>query len=377
MLSYIEVSRENLIHNILEFRKVIPKTSQIAAVIKANAYGHGQNEVAKAVNELVDYFQVDDFEELKLLKTSDVQNSKPVLVLGYVQRSDIEKALDLGAILTIYDIEQVRFIDQTAEKLNITANIHICIDSCLGRDGILLADLDTFVHKLKLLKNVKIEGVYSHFANIEDTTDLSHAKLQEGEYMKAVKVFEEHGFSDLKKHICATSGILVGNGFKPFPTDIVRIGIGLYGLWPSQELKASCSQTVKLKPALRWISKIAQIKTLPANYTVGYGLTFITTKETKIAIIPQGYSDGYDRGLSNIGEVLIKDKRCRVIGRISMNMMTVDISDVENVQIEDEVIILGKQEENEVTAEEIAEKIGTINYEITARISALIYRRLI
>ncbi len=146
-------------------------------------------------------------------------------------------------------------------------------------------------------------------------------------------------------------------------------------MWPSQKLKNTCeTSTFQLKPVIRWVTHIAQIKTLPPNFPIGYGLTFVTTKPTKIAVIPQGYSDGYDRKLSNIGEVLVKGSKCRVLGRVAMNMFVVDISHLKKVGIEEEVILLGTQKSKSITAEEIAQKLSTINYEITTKISSLLPR---
>ena len=156
---------------------------------------------------------------------------------------------------------------------------------------------------------------------------------------------------------------------------LVRPGLSLYGMWPSEDLRNKLeNENFKLKPVMRWVSHIAQIKTVPKGYSIGYGLTFVTDEITKIAVIPQGYSDGFDRGLSNLGEVLIKKKRCRILGRVAMNMFVVDVSHLADVLNEDEVVLLGKQGNQEITAEEIAEKIDTINYEITTRVLALLPR---
>ena len=161
-------------------------------------------------------------------------------------------------------------------------------------------------------------------------------------------------------------------------SDLVRPGIGLYGMWPSDDLKERLGKEgLVLKPVLRWVTHIAQVKTLPAGHPVGYGLTFVTSKPTKIAVIPQGYSDGYDRGLSNKGEVLIGGTRCPVLGRVAMNMFVADVSHLESVNREDEVVLLGAQRGERITAEEIAGRLDTINYEITTRISPLLPRIIV
>ena len=371
MLSYIEISKENLLHNFGVIRNYINPETKIICVIKANAYGHGQNEVAQVLENYTDYFQVDDVQELKLLREV---SQKSILVLGYVANGEIEDALKLNGILAVYDLEQVREINEIAKNLNKIAIVHIKIDAYLGRQGVLVGDAQSFAQGLQEFGNVKVDGIYSHFANIEDTGDFSHAQKQIDAYRETLKIFASVGFKDIKSHISSTAGTLVyeknqGN------SSLIRFGIGLYGLWPSEELKKKFEKDdFKLKPVARWVTHIAQVKTLPANYSIGYGLTYITTRETKVAVIPQGYSDGYDRGLTNIGEVLIKGTRCKILGRVAMNMFVADVSHLDDVTAEEEVVLLGKQGEAEITAEEIAKKTGTINYEVVARISALLPR---
>jgi alanine racemase len=183
-------------------------------------------------------------------------------------------------------------------------------------------------------------------------------------------------FKNLQTHISATSGLLVyekSQGINP----LIRLGIGVYGMWPSKRLELLYKNKIKLSPVLSWKTKIAQIKILPKGSTVGYGLTYETKSETKIAVIPQGYADGFDRGFSNNGSVLIGGTRCKILGRIMMNMFVVDVSHLREVGIEDEVVILGSQGKEKITAEDMAEKVDTINYEITTRISSLLFRIII
>lgn len=369
-LSYIEISRDRLIHNVQSFRSFINNDVELAVVVKGNAYGHGQNEVAAAINDYVDYFQVDDFEEFKSLKNVV---SKPILILGYVAKHEIEEALSASAILAIYDIERLEIINALAGKLHQRAKVHVKIDAELGRQGLLLSDLDEFVERLRKMENITLDAIYAHFANIEDTDDFTHAEKQLRTFRAAKAFFAKSGFNNLKSHISATSGILVYDKDRN-ENKIVRLGIGLYGMWPSENLKNKYQNVISLKPVLKWVTHIAQIKTLPAGYTVGYGLTYKTERATTIAVIPQGYSDGYDRGLSNKGEVLIHETRCKILGRVAMNMFVVDISKLKNVKLEDEVVLLGEQGDKNISAEELASKIDTINYEITTRISPTLKR---
>lgn len=369
-LSYIQISQNNLISNIENFRSFINSETKIMAVIKANAYGHDIKLIASMINDYVDYFQVDDIEEFESIK--DIV-SKPIMILGYVQKSDLEKAIVANAILAIYDTERLVILNQIAQRLGIIANVHVKIDAMLGRQGLLLSDIDEFILQAKKCSHVNVRGIYSHFANIEDTTDFSHAQMQIDEFDNAKSIFQSAGYDNLLTHISATSGIMEYEK-NTVKNQIVRLGIGMYGLWPSVELKNKLDSQIKLLPVLKFVSHVAQIKTLPANFTVGYGLTYTTEKPTKVAVIPVGYSDGYDRELSNKGRVLINGTSCPIIGRIAMNMFVVDVSGLPGVNLEDEVVLVGRQGDKEISAEEIADSIGTINYEVIARISPLLNR---
>lgn len=338
--------------------------------IKGNAYGHGQNEIAKILEPYVDYFQVNSVEELELLRKV---SKKKVLLLGYVQKSDMKKAMQLGCILSVFSLEQLKHISAMAEICKMVQEVHIPVDAYLGREGFLINELSDLFKEIKKYRNVNFSGLYAHFANIEDTRDFSHAQKQIGEYEKALKIAGDFGFEKLETHISATSGLLVYEKNLGI-NSLIRLGIGVYGMWPSEHIKKMYENKIKLKPMLSWKTKIAQVKTLPKGSTIGYGLTYKTKEETKIAIIPQGYADGFVRDFSNRGEVLIDGTRCKVLGRVSMNMFAVGLSHLPKVKIEDEVIILGQQGKEEITAEEMASLADTINYEITTRISSLLPR---
>ncbi len=369
-LSYLEISRENLIHNVKQFRNLIKKETKLSAVVKSNAYGHGDKEVVKIISPYVEYFQVNSTNELERIKKI---TKKPILVFGYVGKNDLSKAIKIGCILTAFDFKHLLLINESARKLNKKQKVHLAIDSHLGREGFIPREVEKILPEIKKMKNIIIDGIYSHFANIEDTANFSHAQKQIDEYQKVCDIFKKNGFKKIKTHISATSGVLVyeqGKGLN----NIVRIGIGLYGSWPSEYLEKKWNKKIILKPALRFITHIAQIKILPKGHSVGYGLTYVAKKETKVAVIPIGYADGYDRGLSNNGEVLIKGTRCKVLGRVAMNMFVVDISHLKDVQAEDEVVLMGHQEKGKITAEEIAKKIDTINYEVITRLNPFLPR---
>jgi alanine racemase len=369
-LSYIEISKENLIHNIKQFKSLVKPGTQVVSVVKANAYGHGQNEVAKILEPYTDAFMVNSINELAVLRT---QTKKKTFILGYVASPDIIRAIDLGCVLSVFSLEHLKLIESSAKKMKKVVEAHVAIDAHLGREGIMPKEIELFLFELKKCKWVQVTGVYAHFANIEDTENFTHAEKQIAEYEKTITLFEKHGFKNLQTHISATSGILMYEKNKGV-NSIVRLGIGLYGFWPSDYIEYLYKKKITLKPVLLWKTKVAQVKIIPAGETIGYGLSYLTKHKTKIAVIPQGYSDGLDRKLSNKGEVLISGKRCKILGRMAMNMFVVDVSYLKQVKAEDEVVIVGTQGKQQITAGEIAETIGTIHYEFVARLSALLPR---
>lgn len=371
-LSYIEISKSNLIHNIKQFRRVIGEKTKITAVVKSNAYGHGDKEVVKILNPYVDYFQVNSIEGLERVRSI---TKKPILVLGYVGKSNISQAIKLGCILSAFDLSHILMINVQAQKLGVKQKVHIAVDSHLGREGIMPEQAELFIKEIKKMKNIKVDGVYSHFANIEDTSNFTHAQKQIDTYNNAVKLFQENGYSDIKTHISATSGILAYEKWNGIH-NIARLGIGIYGLWPSLELEKMWKKKISLKPILRYVTHVAQVKTLPKGHSIGYGLTYVTKKETEIAVIPQGYADGLTRSMSNNGYVLIKGLRAPILGRMAMNMFVVDVSGIKGVKAEDEVVILGAQKGEVITAEELAKNMNTINYEVTTHLSPLLPRVL-
>lgn len=370
-LSYVELSRKNLEHNLLSLRAVARPGTKFALAIKGNAYGHGQNEIAKMAEKFADYFLVNSLEELRLLRKV---SKKPCLVLGYVAPSALGEALSLGPTLGVFSATQLMEIEKAAKRAKKKAEVHIAADALLGREGFLESELPKLFAAAKECRHARIAGMYAHFANIEDTNNLTHAERQVAAYGKMLAIAKKYGYGDIATHISATSGLLAyeKNAGK---NRIVRSGIGMYGLWPSEHLEYAYKKSgLELRPVLSWKTRVAQVKTLPAGRTIGYGLTYMTKRSTKIALIPQGYADGYPRVLSNKGFVLIRGARCRVLGRVSMNMFVVDASAARGVAEGDEAVLLGTQGKERISAEELAEWSGTINYEAVTRISPLLPR---
>lgn len=358
----VRISRSALIHNLEAFKDLVPKGMTVGAVVKGNAYGHGMEQVVRAIDGQVDLFQVDDIVELRELRALTKTRA---IVLGHVAEEHISEAVQLGGELALFDPWQFEAMNRAG------ARVHLEVDALLGRLGIVPSEMETFLDALAPYPNIQVVAAYSHFANIEDTTDQTHAWAQIEAFESAFALIKAR-YPGVARHMSATSGLMtiepIRRGY-----DLVRLGIGLYGMYPSAPLERTHAY-LDLQPVMRWVSHLAQVKELPAKYPIGYGLTYVTPRSMRIAIVPQGYSDGYDRGLSNTGDVLVRGVRCPVVGRVAMNMMAIDVSRAEGAQAGDEVVLLGDQGADRISAEEIASKIGTINYEVTTRVATCIPR---
>ena len=369
--TWVEVSKSALLHNVAVFRKSIGKNVKLAAVVKANAYGHGLSETIPLIRNKVDVLAVDNIEEA--LEIRKIDSQIPILVLGYITLSDLPRSIMNDISFVVYNIETLKKI--VSLKPDKPAKIHLKIETGLNRQGIKQGEISKFLEYVKSHKNyMTLEGVSTHFANIEDTLSPEFAKKQLNEFKKAIKVIKEKGFQPTMIHSAASAGTLL---YPETHFSMVRVGFGIYGWWMSLETRVSIlaqKRNIVLKPVLTWKSIIAQIKKIDVGESVGYGQTWFATRKTIIAVIPVGYSDGYDRRLSNIGRVIINGHYASVVGRVAMNMIMIDITDIKNVKLEDEVALLGNMNGLKVSADEWAKKIGTINYEVVSRINPLLPR---
>lgn len=371
IVSYLEISRAAVEANLQTIKSLLAPGTKLAAVLKANAYGHGLKEMQQILAGKVDYFQLDDLEELKALRA---WTNFPVLLLGYLSPAQFEEAVQLRAELAIWDQSQLAPLQKAAAKANQVVRLHLGIDTGFGREGLEPNKFESLVKELHRFPNLQLFGLYSHLADADTPASPAHTESQLQQFQAVQATASKLGYPNLLTHISATAGTLLWE--TNHPNALVRPGIGLYGLWPSLETKERFPDLV-LQPVMRWISQVALVKTVPAGQPIGYGSTFTTTKPTTLALIPQGYSDGLDRKLSNQGTVLIKGTVCPLLGRISMNMCVADVSHLQDLQAGEEVVLLGRQGEAEIRAEEIAAKVGTINYEIIARINPLLPRIIV
>lgn len=365
MLNWIEINEQALIHNLKTFRGLIDQKTLLAHVVKGNAYGHGLIECTKVFAENgADYLCVNALYEAEALKKAGIEI--PILILGYVALEDLEKAAELDLELTVYNLETIEKLGELKKPVR----VHLKIETGNHRQGILLEEIVEFAEAIKKFSNIKLVGVSTHFANLEDSKNKDYALHQLQQFNEAIRQLEELDLKPLYRHCAntATSFLLPEAHF-----NFVRIGIGSYGLWPSGKSEAE----FELKPALTWKTRVVQIKDVEKNALIGYGCTYKMPRDGKIAVLAVGYYDGFNRLLSNKGQVLIHGKRVPVIGRVAMNMIVVDVTELENLKLEEEAVLIGAQGNEKITTEEMAELTQTINYEVTTRINERIPRVMV
>ncbi len=374
--TWVEIDERALINNITALRGLLSPDARFCATVKANAYGHGLREISRiAARGGVDAFGVDSLDDALWLRQEFP--SALVLVLGYVVRDRLDEVVAGGIHLVVSESETIRALELCAAARATTAYAHLKIDTGTARQGILPEQLSDFLSDFSSSPHVSLAGLATHFANIEDTTDTRFANLQFARFQEVRAAVQAAGYNPEWIHCaCSAAAIL----YPDTHGTLVRIGISLYGLWSSDLVEVTTRKhgvPCALEPVLTWKSRIIQIKSLPAGTPIGYGLTEILKRASRIAVVPVGYWDGYDRGLSSVAEVLVGGHRCKVMGRICMNMMMIDVSAVPTISLEQEVVLLGRSGRHQVTAEQMAAWTGTINYEIVTRINPTLPRLVV
>jgi alanine racemase len=369
----VDIDQNSLEHNIRQFRALVGPDRLLSVAVKANAYGHGLVASSRIMLKAgVDWLAVNALFEARILRAAGVE--APVYVMGYIPNDDLAEALELDVRFVVYNKETIDQLGEITQTLGKTARVHIKAETGNNRQGVLVDELVSFAQYIQEFDGIEIEGLATHFANIEDTTDHSYAEAQVKRFERLIQELKDVGITIPITH-CANSAATILFPHTHF--DMVRVGIAAYGMWPSQETLISAREDGRacdLRPILTWKTMVAQVKMIPKDSFIGYGCTHKTTRDTRLAIVPVGYYDGYDRGLSNNAHVLIHGKRAKVIGRVCMNIIMVDVTDILAVRVEDEVVLLGRQGEEVISAEQMGAWIGTINYEITTRINENIPR---
>ncbi|MBU0952717.1 MAG: alanine racemase [Elusimicrobia bacterium] len=367
--NWVEIDINKIKGNVKEISKLIGSKTKIIAIIKDNGYGHGAAEIAKSLlkDNSVWGFGVASNEEGITLRENGI--TKPILLLGeFYPRNYLKESIQFNLTPTIVSFESLEFLSNSSLKASPAKPVkfHLKIDTGMGRIGILPSDVSRFIDKLKEYKNLKMEGVFTHFASADCNVDYTLEQINE--FKRAIKSVNDAGIKNVLFH-AANSAALIKYPSSHF--SLVRPGIALYGLMPFKGVE----KFIKLQPALSWKTKIVFIKKVPIGKSISYGCTFTARRNSLIATFPAGYGDGYNRKLSNCGSVIINNHKAPVVGRVTMDLTMADVTDVPGAQAGDEVILIGSSENGlKITADNIAEKCGTIDYEIVCNINQRVPR---
>ena len=363
---YAEINLDAIVKNVDNLMALTKENTGALAVVKADGYGHGDVAVAKAVAQKVTGYAVATLDEAVNLRENGVK--KPILVLGYVDPYEFDILVSHEITATVFDVETAQLLADAARVQKKQAHCHIKVDTGMRRIG---PEPDengiAIVKQITALKELSADGIFTHFA-ASDETDKTSAEHQFKLFTDFTGRLEKEGIHFTYRH-CANSAAVID--MPQVDLDMVRLGIAMYGMYPSDEVK---KEKVELFPALDLKSHITMVKEIPAGEKVSYGGTFTTTRTTKLATVSVGYGDGYPRALSSKGYVLVRGQKAPIVGRVCMDQMMVDVTDIENVTRADIVTLIGKDGDAEITVEEIAALAGTFNYEFVCDLGKRIPR---
>lgn len=364
---YAEINLDAICRNVNETKKKVGKNVDVLAIIKADAYGHGALRVARALTELdIKNFGVATAEEAIQLRKHGIDAN--ILLLDYAFEESYTELIENNITSTVFEYKHAKKLNDIAGILGKKADIHIKLDTGMGRIGFIPSD-ESFeiIKKIYELENVTVSGIYTHFA-CADMTDKAMTYRQIEMFDNFCEKLENGGINIPVKHLCNSAGIME---FSSAYANMVRNGIITYGLYPSDEVN---KEEIALSPAMSIKSHVVYVKEVDENFTVSYGATYVTDGKTKIATIPIGYADGYPRALSNKGRVLIKGKSAPIIGRVCMDQMMVDVTDIDDVKQGDVVTIVGSDGNETITVEELSAMSGSFNYEFVCNVNKRVPR---
>lgn len=365
---YAKIDLDAITYNMEQMKNRIGDGAQLIAVIKSDGYGHGSVPVAQLF-ENTDYvwgYATACLDEAEVLRNARIK--KKILVLGCVFPDQYEELLRREIRSTVYMKETAYELSKLASTIGKTAWIHIKIDTGMGRIGFPVTEKSADeIAEIAKLPNIRIEGMFTHFAKA-DETDKTFTKMQHKQFMKMVEMLKERDIEIPFLHCNNSAGII---DFPNMKHDVVRAGISLYGLYPSEEVE---QKSVALKPAMELISHVTFVKEVEVGTPISYGGTYIAEKPMRIATVPVGYGDGYSRTLSNKGEVLIHGKRAKIVGRVCMDQFMIDVTDIDDVKFMDQVTLIGRDEDECITVEELSNLCGRFNYEFLCCLSKRIPR---
>ena len=363
---YAEINLDAIVKNVDNLMALTKENTGALAVVKADGYGHGDVAVAKAVAQKVTGYAVASLDEAVNLRENGVK--KPILVLGYVDPYEFDILVSHEITATVFDVETAQLLADAARVQKKQAHCHIKVDTGMRRIGLEPDENGiAIVKQITALKELSADGIFTHFA-ASDETDKTSAEHQFKLFTDFTGRLEKEGIHFTYRH-CANSAAVID--MPQVDLDMVRLGIAMYGMYPSDEVK---KEKVELFPALDLKSHITMVKEIPAGEKVSYGGTFTTTRTTKLATVSVGYGDGYPRALSSKGYVLVRGQKAPIVGRVCMDQMMVDVTDIKNVTRADIVTLIGKDGDAEITVEEIAALAGTFNYEFVCDLGKRIPR---
>jgi len=359
-----EVDLRALEFNYRQIQKRIPERVKVLAVVKADAYGHGAIPVSLKLEKLgVEYLGVAISEEGVELRKGGV--NAPILVLGGIFGGEVDQIFRFRLTPVVFRRDSLKLLSREAERRRRKVKVHLKVDTGMGRLGVPLNLWPDFLNEVKRSPKIEIEGILSHFSMTDEEKGFTQNQWKA--FQRAVAIAQEMGIVCQYLHMASSATLTV---FPAYSARLVRPGIMLYGSYPSPAFQA----LIPLKPVMTLKTRIHFLKSVPSGTRISYGGTFTTKRESLIATLPIGYADGYSRHLSNHGEVLIHGKRAPIVGKVCMDFIMVDVTDIPRVSVGDEVILMGKQGREQITAEEIAEKINSVSYEVLCAIGKRVPR---
>ena len=366
--TWVEIDLSAIAHNTRQIQSMVGPNVRILASLKADAYGHGALKVARTVLlNGASMLGVATVSEAAPLREAGIH--APILVFGYVPHWQMREAVRQDLTITLYSIESAEALSRSAQALRQIVRVHVKVDTGMGRLGIRaeqIAEVLKLMHGIIHLPGLELEGIFTHFA-MADTQDQTHARIQLTRFQDILRVLEEEHIRPPLVHAANSAAIL---SLPESHFDMVRPGIALYGLDPSPEVRLP----VGFRPALSFKTQVAQVKIIPEGESISYGCSYITDRPTSVAILPVGYADGFRRGPTNWGSVLVHGQEAPLLGRVCMDQCIIDVSHIPQVRVGDEVVLIGRQEEASLTAEQVAQRLGTINYEVVSEILARVPR---
>ncbi len=356
---YARINMDNLRYNIMKMKARLKSDMKILAVVKADAYGHGAVGVSLRIRDLADYFGVATIDEAMELRNAGIK--EPILIIGYTDSEDFHKLIDYDITQAVYDVAECEKLSKVAIEAGRKIKVHLKVDTGMGRIGFASnkAGVEEAL-KLMYMEGLEIEGIFTHYAKA-DEIDKAYSYSQKEKFLEFIAGVEAGGMSFTIKHIDNSAGTMEMDDDE---FDMVRLGIVTYGLYPSEEVDKS----TEIKPVMSLISHISHVKTVEPGTAISYGGTYVAETTRRIATVTVGYADGYPRAQSNLGRVIVRGQYAPIVGRVCMDQMMIDVTDIPEVLVKDEVILIGGTDDKYISVEEVAQYANSFNYELVCHI---------